>query len=121
MTTSQSPPTGGRPDRVRRIDRLAALPPARLLWGAVLLVMVGDLVSTVYGLRQGFAEGNPVVATVLAAHGTAGLVALKGVALAWACGIWYGFRRRYGVAALVGLLIPQALALCSNLLLILSS
>lgn len=93
----------------------------RLLWGAVLLVMVGDLVSTVYGLRQGFAEGNPVAAAVLAEHGAAGLVALKGVALAWACAIWYACRRRYGVAALVGLLLPQAVALCSNLLLILSS
>lgn len=83
--------------------------------------MVGDLVSTVYGLRQGFAEGNPVVAEVLAAHGTPGLVGLKLLALAWAVGIWYGCRRRYGVAALVGLLLPQAVALCSNLALILSS
>lgn len=100
------------------VDRFATLVSPRLLWGAVLFVTVGDLVSTMYGLEQGLHEGNPVVAEVLADYGVPGLVALKLVVLAWVGGVWHLLQRRYGVAALVGLFLPQAVALVSNLFLI---
>lgn len=121
MVNTSNSRSDRRADRAAAIDRLAAVPSARLLWGAVLFVMVADLVSTVYGLRQGFHEGNPVVADVLASHGVSGLVALKLVVLAWAGAIWRVFKRRYGVAALVGLFLPQAVAVASNCYLILST
>lgn len=94
--------------------------PAEPLWVLTAAVVVGDLLSTVHGLSIGLREQNPVVADVLANHGFAGLVALKVLVLGWAVVAWRALSRRYGVAALVGLVLPQATAVVVNLATILA-
>lgn len=93
-----------------RLERVPAGP----LWAAVLTVVVGDLASTTYGLGIGLSERNPVVAAVIADHGVAGLVALKGVTLAAVATAWVLLERHYGVAVLFGVALPQAVAVVVN-------
>lgn len=54
--------------------------PERVLWIAVGLALAADTLSTLAGLKMGYAEGNPV-ARVALAGGPAGLVGLKLVAV----------------------------------------
>lgn len=65
--------------RHQSIDRTYVSP---LLFGAVLLVMLGDIVTTGVGLHLGLQEGNPFVATVISWFGMPGMVATKAVAAA---------------------------------------
>lgn len=51
-----------------------------LLFGAVVLVMLGDIVTTGVGLQLGLREGNPFVAAVIRWFGLPGMVAAKAVA-----------------------------------------
>lgn len=46
-------------------------------WIAVLVAAVADLASTGFGLHAGHAEGNPIVAWILATTGFGGFVAFK--------------------------------------------
>lgn len=78
-------------------------------------MVVGDLVTTMYGLAVGLQEQNPFVVAILARYGVAGLVGLKFVAVAWVAIIWRALGRSYGIAAMAGLLIPQAIAVALNL------
>lgn len=84
-------------------------------------LLLGDLLTTVYGLGIGLREQNPFVASVLADYGVPGLVGLKLVALAWVVVIWVGLGRRYGVAAMAGLSVPQAVAVAINVVTILTA
>lgn len=99
--------------------RLEAVP-AGPLWALTLGVVLADLTSTVYGLGLGLREQNPVVAEVLAHHGTAGLVGLKILTVSWAALAWLVLDRHYGVAVLIGLAIPQGSAVAINVLTILA-
>lgn len=93
----------------------------RWLWAATLAAVLGDLVTTLYGLHIGLAERNPVVVWVLAEFGVAGMVAMKVVAVGWVVAIWWALGRTYGLAALAGLFLPQALAVCLNVLTLLAA
>lgn len=84
-------------------------------------LVLGDLVTTVYGLEIGLRERNPVVVAALARFGVAGLVGLKLVAVSWVGIIWWALGRRYGLAAMAGLMIPQGLAVALNVLTILNA
>lgn len=106
-TATEPPQRRGLRAHLRRV-------PARPLWAAVVAVVVGDLVSTMYGLGIGLTERNPVVAAVLADYGFAGLVALKGVTLASVGTAWLLLERHYGVAVLVGVALPQTVAVVVN-------
>jgi hypothetical protein len=57
----------------------------RLVWGLAGLALLADLLTTLYGLRVGLAEANPLVRTALSV-GPVGFLGLKlvavGVALA---------------------------------------
>lgn len=53
-----------------------------LLFAAVLVVMLGDIVTTGVGLQLGLQEGNPFVATVIAWFGMPGMIATKAAAAA---------------------------------------
>jgi len=92
-----------------------------LLWTVCLLAIFGDLVTTVYGLGVGLREQNPFVAAVLVDYGVAGLVGLKLLVFAWVGVIWHVLNRRYGLAALLGIAVPQAIAVVLNLVTILSA
>lgn len=51
-----------------------------VLFGAVLAVMVGDVVTTGVGLAMGLEEANPVASLVIREAGLGGLVVLKAMA-----------------------------------------
>ncbi|WP_232820453.1 DUF5658 family protein [Halorussus litoreus] len=51
-----------------------------LLFGAVIAVMVGDVITTGVGLAMGLEEANPVAAAVMREAGLGGLVVLKAMA-----------------------------------------
>ncbi len=52
------------------------------LFGAVLAVMVGDVVTTGVGMAMGLSELNPVASAVIREAGIGGLVVLKATAAA---------------------------------------
>lgn len=84
-------------------------------------MVLGDLVTTVYGLEVGLREQNPFVVAVMARFGVAGLVGLKLVAVSWVAIIWRALGRRYGIAAMAGLMVPQGLAVVLNVVTILNA
>lgn len=53
-----------------------------VLFGAVLAVMVGDVLTTGVGMAMGLSEVNPVAAAVIREAGIGGLVVLKASAAA---------------------------------------
>lgn len=86
-----------------------------------LAMVLGDLVTTLYGLEIGLREQNPFVVATLGRFGAAGLVGLKLVAVSWVALIWRGLGRRYGLAAMAGLMIPQGIAVVLNVITILNA
>lgn len=84
-------------------------------------MVLGDLVTTVYGLEVGLREQNPFVVSVMARFGVAGLVGLKVIAVSWVGIIWWVLGRRYGLAAMAGLMIPQGIAVVLNVVTILNA
>lgn len=93
----------------------------QILWTVCIAAVVGDLVTTVYGLEIGLRERNPFVAAVLADYGVAGLVGLKLLVVAWVAIIWRLLNERYGLAAMMGLAIPQGAAVVLNVVTILTA
>lgn len=91
------------------------------LWSIGLAMVLGDLGTTVYGLNTGLKEQNPFVLAMLSRFGIAGLVALKLFAISWVAIIWLALGRRYGVAAMVGLILPQFVAVVLNVVTILGA
>lgn len=84
-------------------------------------MVIGDLVTTVYGLNIGLQEQNPFVVEVLSRYGIAGLVGLKIAAIGWVAVFWRGLGRRYGIAAMAGLMVPQTIAVALNIATILAA
>lgn len=68
----------GRIDLGRAVTR--SLYDSPILFGAVLLVMGGDIVTTAIGLELGLQEGNPFVSQIIAWFGLPGMVATKALA-----------------------------------------
>ncbi|WP_321111401.1 DUF5658 family protein [Halorussus salinisoli] len=86
-----------------------------LLFGAVVAVMVGDVITTGVGMAMGLDEANPVAAAVIAEAGLGGLVLLKAMAavvLLVLPGVTGDARRTFragsAVYLLVGLLVVAA-------------
>lgn len=92
--------------------------PERLLWLAVGVALAADTLSTLAGLRMGYAEGNPVARAALAG-GPAGLVALKlgVVGLALYCRPLLGGANRLAAPAALALTWTVAAGLNVSLLL----
>lgn len=59
-----------------------------VLWTAVLVATVGDILLTLTGLTAGLQEGNVVVRTMLAEFGVAGLWLVKFGAMLWLVAGW---------------------------------
>jgi hypothetical protein len=80
------PAVGGAPvSRVAVLTTTYATP----LWAAVVVGSVLDAALTVYGIRIGLTERNPVAAGLIASIGVVPAIALlKGAALAVAVGGW---------------------------------
>lgn len=89
----------------------------RLLWTAVVLIMMLDVATTGVGLRQGLSEGNPVMAGVIERAGLAGLALAKGAVL----GVGAVARLclpGYRLVIPLGLAAPGAIAVLVNALLL---
>lgn len=84
-------------------------------------LVLGDLVTTIYGLEIGLRERNPFVVAVIGRFGVAGLVGLKLVTLSWVALIWRVLGRRYGLAAMAGVIVPQGTAVVLNVVTILNA
>jgi len=115
---------GGVARRVGERVRGAGLVPEwsrreRLWWAAVAVALVADTLSTLAGLRMGYAEGNPVARTALLV-GPAGLVGLKlaVVGLAACCGSLLEGPSR--LAAPAALALTWTVATCLNVTLLLT-
>lgn len=90
----------------------------RLLWALALACGLADLLSTLWGLEQGFVEGNPVAARALAHYGAAGLVGLKGAAYLLAGVAYAALPTSLAVGIPLGLTLPAGFAVVHNLVLL---
>jgi hypothetical protein len=89
------------------------------LWAVLAAVLVGDTVLTVYGLRHGFVEGNPVLRIAIRQAGVGALLGAKVTA------VGVGLLSRWlrpddGVAIAAGLALPWLVAVAANLRLFLT-
>lgn len=87
----------------------------RALWTLVGIALVGDLLTTYYGLKLGLAESNPVARAAIEQFGFSALAVLK----LFAVGVGLGCRRvlpdRYGLLVPAGLAVPWLAAMIVNL------
>ncbi|WP_240334843.1 DUF5658 family protein [Halorussus sp. MSC15.2] len=87
----------------------------RLLWLLVAVALVGDLLTTYYGLQMGLSESNPVARTAIETFGFSAMVGLK----LFAVGVGLGCRRllpdRHGLLVPAGLAVPWTGAVLVNL------
>jgi hypothetical protein len=99
----------------RRVQAVTARldPVERPLWVAAAALAGLDVWLTVYGLRSGLAEGNPVVALLLAEVGVLAFVVVKGGALGLAASVRW-VRPRWGPWLALGLALPWLLAVAIN-------
>lgn len=72
-----------RVPRERRMTRTH-----RILWTAILVSTVVDILLTMTGLELGLREGNPVVRTMVSAFGLVGLWLVKYLAMLWLVAGW---------------------------------
>lgn len=59
-----------------------------VLWTAVVVATVADVVMTLTGMSSGLQEGNPVVRAMVGAFGPAGLWVVKFGAMCWLVAGW---------------------------------
>ncbi|UPV74160.1 DUF5658 family protein [Halorussus limi] len=87
----------------------------RTLWILVGVALVGDLLTTYYGLQMGLTESNPVARTAIERFGFAAMVGLK----LFAVGVGVGCRRllpdKHGLLVPAGLAVPWTGAVLVNL------
>lgn len=87
----------------------------RLLWGVVAVALVGDLLTTYYGLQSGLSESNPVARAAIQRFGFSAMVGLK----LFAVGVGLGCRRllpdRHSLLVPAGLAVPWLGAVVINL------
>lgn len=89
-------------------------PIERQLWVVAVLVAAMDVVLTAWGLQAGLAEGNPVVAALLAEVGIVALAGLKGALLGLAAACRWA-RPAWGPWLPLGLALPWLAAVAINL------
>ena len=118
-TQSAESETVGPPVVGARFSHVAALATAHAawLWVAVIVGLVLDAALTVYGIRLGLTESNPVAAGLIANIGVVpALAILKGAALAVAVGAWFLLPKSYRGLVPAGLAIPWVGAAAVNVL-----
>ena len=86
----------------------------RWFWLVAAVVMLADVALTIYGLELGLRETNPVARAALDRAGVAGLVGLKGLALAVAGICWYLVPGDFRIVVPLGLLLPSLVAVLVN-------
>jgi hypothetical protein len=87
----------------------------RALWVLVGVALVGDLLTTYYGLKIGLTESNPVARAAIEQFGFSAMVALK----LFAVGVGVCCRQllpeRHGLLVPAGLAVPWMAAVVVNL------
>lgn len=90
-----------------------------VLWGLVLLGLVGDVALTYYGITSGIPEGNPIVAASIEQFGNlGGILVTKAVAMGVALAAWAYLSERYRAVVPVALAPPWLLAAAINVFVI---
>ncbi|NHN59016.1 hypothetical protein G9466_08015 [Halorussus sp. JP-T4] len=102
--------------RRRLTDPLAGVDGTeRTLWILVGVALVGDLLTTYYGLQLGLSESNPVARAAIRQFGFSAMVGMKLIAI----GVGLGCRRllpeRHGLLVPAGLAVPWLAAAVVNL------
>mgnify|MGYP007116966705 CR=1 FL=1 len=90
----------------------------RELWILVLVVLLGDLASTYYGLQAGLVEHNPAGATAIESLGYWSLLFMKLIAITVGLACREGLPGRYTGLVPLGLAIPWLIATLHNVVLI---
>jgi hypothetical protein len=118
--TRQASDGTSRPARaVERVTRRATAYES-WLWLAALLALVADAALTAHGLRNGYAEANPIAAALVRSVGLpAAVVALKSFALAVAGVGWAVLPAAYRGVAPLCLLAPWGVGVAVNLVVLL--
>lgn len=87
----------------------------RILWVLVGVALVGDLLTTYYGLKIGLTESNPVARAAIEQFGFSAMIALK----LFAVGVGVCCRQllpeRHGLLVPAGLAVPWTAAVVINL------
>lgn len=128
LVTIAAPPTstgmadGGthqrsRPLVYRVVDEVSV---SGVAWVVLIALAAADIVLTLVGRRACFSEQNPFARWIIHSFGPAGLVALKGVALAILAVVMWQLPVRYERAAFGGFGITQFVAVGWNTTLLLS-
>lgn len=87
----------------------------RTLWILVGVALVGDLLTTYYGLQLGLTESNPVARAALDRFGFAAMVGLKLFALGVGVGCRWLLPDEHGLLVPAGLAVPWMGAVVVNL------
>ena len=90
----------------------------RLLWGLVVLSLLGDVVTTFVGLHLGLSESNPIARSAIHSYGLVGMLALKGIAIGIGLVCRPMLPRAYRAIVPAGLAIPWTAAVFINLYMI---
>ncbi|MFC6836312.1 DUF5658 family protein [Halomarina ordinaria] len=106
---------------VRRHDRSLLATAARYergFWGLAVAAMVLDITLTLYGLRIGLVEMNPIASRVITQYGALGMVAMKGFGFGVAVFGRQVVHRRYAALVPLALALPWVVAVCVNVVMI---
>lgn len=96
----------------RRVHGIGDL--ERILWGVVVLALIGDVATTFAGLHLGLSESNPVARGAIDAYGVWGMLALKTLALCVALACRPLLTDRWGPVVPAGLALPWLAAIVIN-------
>lgn len=88
------------------------------LWVVLFVVMVLDVVSTMYGIRLGLSEGNPIAKIAIERFGALGLLSLKSFSIATALVGSVRVERRFRGLVPLGISVIWVVAVAVNALLI---
>lgn len=88
------------------------------LWIALFVVMVLDVVLTMYGLHLGLAEGNPIARVAIDRFGVLGLLWLKAFSIGVALVGWARVERRFRALIPLGISAVWGFAVAVNATLI---
>ena len=90
----------------------------RALWGLVVVSLLGDVVTTIYGLHLGLSESNPIARSAIDGWGVVGMLALKAGAVAIALFCRQFVEDPYKAIVPAALAIPWTFAVLVNLYMI---
>lgn len=90
----------------------------RVLWALVAFAFIGDVITTMVGLRLGLMESNGIVASSVDAYGVPGIVAIKttAVLIGLVCRRLLDAEHRWTIPACLS--VPWLAATANNLYLI---